>query len=68
MLVSSQTCFWLLLFDVRVKFLIVAGAQYLQQQGVLANPLNGSEEVALQGNICAFLPSEQHTVLKKKGK
>ena len=31
---------------------------HLQQQRVLADPLNGGEKVALQGNVCAFLPSK----------
>lgn len=43
-----------------------SSAAYLQQQRVLADPLNWSEKVALQGNVCALLPTEQHTVLTKK--
>lgn len=39
--------------------------QYLQQQRIFADPLNRCEQVSLQGDICAFLPSQQHTVLKK---
>lgn len=45
-----------------------AVAWYLQQQRIFADPLNRCKKVALQGNICAFLPSKQHTVLKKKCK
>lgn len=40
-----------------------AVVQYLEQQGVLADPLNGGEQVALQGDLCAFLPSEHHELL-----
>lgn len=46
-----------LLFDHSIV-IRAAVVQYLQQKGVLADPLNGGEKVALQGNICAFLPSE----------
>lgn len=37
---------------------IAVAVRYLQQKRVFADPLNGSEKVALQGNICAFLPTK----------
>lgn len=46
-----------LLFDHSI-IISAAVVQYLQEKRVLADPLNGGEEVALQGNISAFLPSE----------
>lgn len=47
---------------------VAALGQYLQQQRVLADPLNWSEKVTLQGNVCALLSSKQHAVLHRKQK
>lgn len=68
-----KACTFLFVDSIIILYIIyniysAAVVQYLQQQRVLADPLNGGEKVALQGNICAFLPSEQHTVLNRKGK
>ena len=42
------------------------GGPYLKEQGVLADPLDGVEQVPLQGDVCAFLPAQEHTVLGKQ--
>lgn len=36
---------------------------YLQQQRVLADSLDGGEQVALQRDVRAFLPPQEHAVL-----
>lgn len=46
----------------------VAAVPHLQQQRVLADPLDGREKVALQRNVGALLPSKKHAVLRKRRK